>query len=148
MDSCQPEQSNEPDNIFSSSSTSSISMEGSSSKNKRKQLFVPIHESKENKKKGTEALLADIESSVTEMKEILKNNPSRELLHFLKSESEQQNRRDDLFLQTLQVMTIPPRQPHYTFYSHHQMASYQPQPGSFQQNLHNYKVGSFIRELN
>ena len=43
MDSCQPEESIEPDTICSSSSTSSISMEGSSSKNKRKQLFVSIH---------------------------------------------------------------------------------------------------------
>ena len=82
IDSCQPEQSIEPDTICSSSSTSSISMEGSFSKNKWKQLFVPIHKSKKNKKKGTEALLADIESSVTDMKEILKNDPSRELLDF------------------------------------------------------------------
>ena len=123
-------------------------MEGSSSKNKRKQLFVPIHESKKNKKKGTEALLANIENSVTEMKEIVKNDPSRELLEFLKSESEQQKRSDELYLQTLQAMTTPPQQPHYAYYSQHQIASYQPQPGSSQQNLHNYKVGSFIRELN
>ena len=147
MDSCQREQSSECDTICSSSSTSSISMEGSSSKNKRKQLFVPIHESKKNKKKGTEALLANIESSVTEMKEIVKNDPSRELLESLKSESEQQKRSDELFLQTLQAMTTPPQQPHYAYYSQHQIASYQPQPGSSQQNLHNYKVGSFIREL-
>ena len=98
MDSCQPEKSIESDTICRSSSTFSISMEGSSSKNKRKQLFVPIHESKKNKKKRTEMLLADIESSVTEMKEILKNDPSRELLDFLKSESGQQKRRDELFL--------------------------------------------------
>ena len=82
IDSCQPEQSIEPDTICSSSSTSSISMEGSFSKNKWKQLLVPIHKSKKNKKKRTEALLADIESSVTDMKEILKNDPSRELLDF------------------------------------------------------------------
>ena len=148
MDSCQPEKSIESDTICRSSSTFSISMEGSSSKNKRKQLFVPIHESKKNKKKRTEMLLADIESSVTEMKEILKNDPSKELLDFLKSESEQQKRRDDLLLQILQAMTTSPQQPHYVFYCQHQIASYQPQPGSSQQNLHNYKVGSFIRELN
>ena len=88
VDTCQPEQSVEPVNICSSSLSSSISMEGSS-KNKWKQQSVPIHESKKNKK-GTEALLANIKSSVAEMKEILKNDPSRELLDFLKSESEQQ----------------------------------------------------------
>ena len=33
-------------------------MEGSSSKNKWKQLFVLIHESKKNDKKGADALLA------------------------------------------------------------------------------------------
>ena len=93
-------------------------------------------------------MLADIESSVTEIKEILKNDPSRELLYFLKSESDQQKIRDELFLQTLQAMTTPPQQPHYAFYSQHQMASYQPQPGPSQQNLHKYKAGSFIRELN
>ena len=38
-----------------------------------------IHESKKNKKKGTETLPADIESSVTEMKEILKIDPAREV---------------------------------------------------------------------
>ena len=85
MDSCQPEQSLEPDTICSSSSTSSISMKGSSSKNKRKQLFVPTHESKKNKKKGTEALLADIESSLTEMKEILKNDPQPRIARSLET---------------------------------------------------------------
>ena len=123
MDSCQPGQSIESDTICRSSSTFSISMEGSSSKNKREQLFVPIHDSKKNKKKRTEMLLADIETSVTEMKEILKNDPSRELLDFLKSESEQQKRRDELFLQILQAMTTPTEQPHYAFYSQQQMAS-------------------------
>ena len=126
MDSSQSEQSIEPDTICSFSSTPSISMEDSSSKDKQKQLFVPVHESKKNKKKATEASLADIESSVTEMKAILKNDSSRELLDFLKSESEQQKRRGQLFLQTLQAVTTPPQQPHYTFYSQHQMASYQP----------------------
>ena len=76
MNSCQPERSIEPDAICSSSSTSSISMEGSSSKNERKQLFLPIYESKKNNKKGTEALLADIENSVTEMKDIVKTTPA------------------------------------------------------------------------
>ena len=52
MDRCQPEQSIESDTICSSSSTSSIPMESSSSKNKWKQIFVPIHESKKKKKKG------------------------------------------------------------------------------------------------
>ena len=43
-----------------------------------------IHESKKNKKKGTETLLADIESTVTEIKDILKTDLTREFAKFLK----------------------------------------------------------------
>ena len=43
-----------------------------------------IHESKKIKKKGTKTLLADIESSVTEIKEILKIDLTREFAKFLK----------------------------------------------------------------
>lgn len=93
-------------------------MEGSSSKNKWKQLFVLIHESKKNDKKGLtrcqpDALLAEIESSVTEMKETLKSDPSRELLYFLRSESEQRKKREKM--QTLQAMATPPQQRHWAF---------------------------------
>ena len=112
MDSCQPEQSIEPtrheptrhepeevdemeEDVPSSSKTP-----------KRKTLFVPIHETaKRSKSTSIEKTMTMVQESLFELKESFKNDTtSRDLLDFLKADSERQSQRDDMFLKLMANM--------------------------------------------
>ena len=96
-DSCQPEQAIEPghenleddDSNGDESSTSTLNQPTSSTGNqpKKRNLFVPIHETARKSKKVTsERHMSEISSSINDIKAILENDPTKELLNFLKED--------------------------------------------------------------
>ena len=117
MDSCQPEQLLEPDcaddDLTSDKTRPDHNDEAGSSSspetvlNKKRKLFVPIHETnKKAKKRNSE----NIEESLKSINEALCNDPTRELLEFLKEDSQRQEQRDDRFMNLMERMLTMPMQ--------------------------------------
>ena len=107
MDSCQPEQSIEPTRHEPEEVDDLEEDVPSSSKTpKRKNLFVPIHETaKRSKNTSIEKTMTMVQESLSELKESFKNDTtSRDLLDFLKADSERQSQRDDMFLKLMANM--------------------------------------------
>ena len=86
MDSCQPEQSLEPD--FSSSSRSGETSESTPVNGKRK-LFVPVHETHKNKK-ASKRRDEKLQDSLNKITEILNNDRTNELIDLMKQDSQKQ----------------------------------------------------------
>ena len=109
---CQPEQSIEPDsqNYGSSSDseergTNSNSSTKKQEKNKKRKLFVPIHETTKNASKKREE---NLNKALESIQESLKNDPTRELLSLLKEDSERQQQCDEKFFKLMErVLTTP-----------------------------------------
>ena len=115
MDNCQPEQALEPGSITpddllnhesvnhvspsSTSSTFSIASDQKTSNGKRK--YVPTHSSGKKPRAQTDALLNEMKETMTSLKTLATDTSSREILNFLKEDSQRQAARDDAFLQLM-----------------------------------------------
>lgn len=102
MDSCQPEQSLEPDcaqaGVPSGSETtppSSNETDNCPGNNKKRKLFVPIHETTKKAKTRREE---NITQGLCDINNALSNDPTEKILDFLKEESDRQQQRDDRFM--------------------------------------------------
>ena len=161
QDYCQPSQHLEPsvagkddkseENKLEDTPCTSNSARNTSGKRK---LFTPIHETsrKKSKKVVAENILSEISNTVSEIKSSIENIQTKELLEFLKEDSERQARQDDMFLK-LMANALQPQ--------HNQMQYNMLQmPQSFSQNVHVPNMqsvqpqifmpseGSFLNQLN
>ena len=90
MDSCQPEQSIEPDFELSNSLTPQDTEEtndspgrsATSTQSKKRKLFVPIHETTKVKRREQ-----SLQNTLSAINEALANDPTKDLITFLKEES-------------------------------------------------------------
>ncbi|XP_057296428.1 uncharacterized protein LOC130625365 [Hydractinia symbiolongicarpus] len=116
MDSCQPEQSLEPNcaqaGVPSGSETtppSSNETDNCPGNNKKRKLFVPIHETTKKAKTWREE---NITQGLCDINNALSNDPTEKILDFLKEESDRQQQRDNRFMALLERMvTMPVQQP-------------------------------------
>ena len=122
MDNCQPEQTIEPgdftplndtggeqdkeENDGNSSPTSSCSSQSSGQKRKS---FIPTATNNKKTKVQTESLLTEIKETVTTLKSLASDNTSKEILEFLKEESQRQASRDDAFLKIMGALVQQPQ---------------------------------------
>ena len=101
MDSAQPEQAIEPSS--------------GCSKSPDKEKFVPKPPQKRPKlAQGVQ----EMKEILTEVKSLIANDPTKELVEIIKEDSARQGRRDDQFLQLMSTMMQPP-QPQYQPHSSH-----------------------------
>ena len=145
MDNCQPEQTIEPGlsdddaneedkssghNTSNESSTSCANISASSCPNTSttsKRTFVPIHEtSKKPKRCSSKDVLFETMNSIHEA---LSNDPTKDLIDYMKEEAKQQKTRDDAFLKLMERIfppnpatpllppQFPPQLPTYPYYN-------------------------------
>ena len=132
MDNCQPEQTIEPGlsdddaneedkssghNTSNESSTSCANISASSCPNTSttsKRTFVPIHEtSKKPKRCSSKDVLFETMNSIHEA---LSNDPTKDLIDYMKEEAKQQKTRDDAFLKLMERIFPPNPAPlHFQF---------------------------------
>ena len=105
MDNCQSDQAIEPGTSTSSNSSNSkcegTFNESITKTSEKRPLFVPIHETtKKAQKRHTE----NIQSTLDKINEALNADPTKELISFLKEDSERQQRQDERFLSLMEQM--------------------------------------------
>ena len=104
MPSCQPEQAIEPgqNNTLMDENDSRLAVEttptsssSSSSTDSKKHKYVPTPCSSRKSKKGSiESVINELSTSIKELKQLVANDASKDILSFLKEESERQASRD------------------------------------------------------
>eukprot|EP00794_Sanderia_malayensis_P021050 gene21050-23105_t len=111
MVNCQPQQAIEPGDIFEDSDASLPGTDNANDQlstplavtslqgKKRKVLFVPEHDSaRKSKKLTTEKFMNETSQSIKELGNVLAEDPTKDLLDFLKEDAERQARSDDMFM--------------------------------------------------
>ena len=113
FENCQPEQSIEPGSINNDEppnseeypeNCSSTSENSDGNKGKRK-VFVPVHESSRKSKRTTERL----QSSLLKIEEALANDPTKELVEFLREDAKRQEERENRFFSLMENVLMPQR---------------------------------------
>ena len=108
MDNCLPDQTIEPGTSTSSNSSNS-KCEGTFNESitktpEKRLLFVPIPETT---RKAEKRQRVNIQSTLGKINEALNADPTKELISFLKEDSERQQRQDEHFLSLMERMLIP-----------------------------------------
>ena len=123
MDNCQPQQAiefgteslgandeesdfNDFDEQTSSSGSSNSSIQASTSKRKS---FVLTPKSAKKSKVSAESVLSEIKDTMNTIKELAADTSSKDMLDFLKEESQRQAARDDAFLKILGTLVQQPQ---------------------------------------
>ena len=104
MDSAQPVQSIEPSanaDTPQNDTDDELSFDvPKSSKVRKRHLFTPVHKTTKTLKKAsaTEKMLTEISSKIKEVKYVLSNDPTSELIDYQKEESRKDTERDSMFM--------------------------------------------------
>ena len=121
-----------PDSASSSSSTSSTK-----AKTGKRKSFVPTPTNGKKSKGQTESLLCEIKETVTTLKTLASDTSSKNILDFLKEESQMQAARDDAFLKIMGALVQQP--------SHVAPPVSPPMPSTYNQfryGMSNYRLNS------
>ena len=121
-----------PDSASSSSSTSSTK-----AKTGKRKSFVPTTTNGKKSKGQTESLLYEIKETLTTLKTLASDTSSKDILDFLKEESQRQATRDDAFLKIMGALVQQP--------SHVAPPVSSPMPSTYNQfryGMSNYKLNS------
>ena len=121
-----------PDSASSSSSTSSTK-----AKTGKRKFFVPTPANGKKSKGQTESLLCEIKETVTTLKTLASDTSSKDILDFLKEESQRQAARDDAFLKIMGALVQQP--------SHVAPPVGPPMPSNYNQfryDMSNYRLNS------
>ena len=94
--------------MFAGESPQGSSTDDTNTKNKRKGPFVPVHEAAKRKRKypNSEDLSCKIHEIMNDFRDALKNYSTKELMQFLREDSERQAKNDQMFLQLMQSMIV------------------------------------------
>ena len=80
------------------------------SSDKKKRKFVPIHESQKKKSKLSQGV-DEMKKDLGDIKDIISNDPTKELVEIIKEDSARQAVRDEQFMRTMMMMVMNSQTP-------------------------------------